>query len=65
MSKRMESNRPVTVVIIGAGGRGYLSYAPFAKKYPNQMQIVGVAEPDEKRRRTLQDEYVLSAKRHS
>nr|WP_318686457.1 Gfo/Idh/MocA family oxidoreductase [uncultured Acetatifactor sp.] len=63
MSKRMESNRPVTVVIIGAGGRGYLSYAPFAKKYPNQMQIVGVAEPDEKRRRTLQDEYVLSANR--
>ena len=55
MSKSKEARRPVTVVIIGAGGRGYLTYAPYAKKYPEQMKVVGVAEPDEKRRKMMQE----------
>lgn len=61
MSESKEARRPVTVVIIGAGGRGYLTYAPYAKKYPEQMKVVGVAEPDEKRRKMIQEEYRLSS----
>ena len=36
--------QPVTVIVVGAGGRG-TTYAVFAKEHPERMQIVGVAEP--------------------
>lgn len=38
------TQKPVTVLIIGAGGRGS-TYAGFAQLYPERMQVVGVAEP--------------------
>jgi predicted dehydrogenase len=37
-------DRPVTCIVLGAGGRGNV-YASYAAKYPDEMQIVGVAEP--------------------
>lgn len=39
-----EPERPVTVVVIGAGGRGN-AYAGYAAKAPGELQVVGVAEP--------------------
>lgn len=36
-----------TCIIVGAGGRGKDSYAPYIKE-KNLMNIVGVAEPDAK-----------------
>ena len=36
--------KPVTVLIIGAGGRGW-GYATYATQCPEQMKVVGVAEP--------------------
>lgn len=41
--------RPVKVLLIGAGHRGMI-YADYALKYPDEMQVVGVAEPNAKRR---------------
>ncbi len=38
------SKKPVSAVIIGAGGRG-MTYAQFAKEHPDRFQVVGVAEP--------------------
>jgi predicted dehydrogenase len=35
---------PVTMVVIGAGGRG-TGYATYATQHPDQLTIVGVAEP--------------------
>ena len=35
---------PVTLVIVGAGGRG-TGYASYAAKYPEEAKVVGVAEP--------------------
>lgn len=35
----------IDVVIVGAGSRGRLTYAPFAKLRPDLMRIIGVAEP--------------------
>lgn len=35
---------PVTLAIVGAGGRGS-AYADFARKYPGMAKVVGVAEP--------------------
>ena len=47
--------RPVTAVILGAGSRG-CSYAEFAKEYPEQLQIVAIAEPREDRRTALAEQ---------
>ena len=35
---------PIKVIIIGAGNRGTV-YASYAANFPQQMQVVGVAEP--------------------
>ena len=44
-----ELDQPVRVVLIGAGHRGSI-YADFAKKSPREMRVVGVADPNPKRR---------------
>ncbi|WP_026244904.1 Gfo/Idh/MocA family protein [Alkalispirochaeta alkalica] len=45
--------RPVTAVVIGAGSRGRDAYASYALRHPAELQITGVAEPDEARRNNL------------
>ena len=44
--------KPITAVILGAGSRGY-SYAEYAMEYPEQLQIVAIAEPRADRREIL------------
>jgi predicted dehydrogenase len=53
---------PVTLAIIGAGKRGE-AYADYAKKHPDQLQIVAVAEPRELLRRRLATEYGIPPER--
>lgn len=48
--------KPVEAVVIGAGGRGQ-AYSKFALKYPRELSIVAVAEPDEERRRRIAVEH--------
>jgi len=50
--------RPVTVVVIGAGGRG-MGYAQFAQAYPDRLKIVGVAEPRDWYRTQMADTYII------
>lgn len=45
--------RPLTAIIIGAGDRGGRAYAPYAQEFPNEFQIVGVAEPIQERRERI------------
>ncbi len=52
---------PITVIIAGAGGRGQ-TYASYAKKYPEEMQVVGVAEPLDYRRELMRTTYNIPAK---
>ena len=47
--------KPVTAVVLGAGSRGS-TYAGFAKDYPDQLQIVAIAEPRADRRNILAEE---------
>jgi predicted dehydrogenase len=36
---------PIQAIVFGAGGRG-MAYGKFALQYPDEMQVIGVAEPD-------------------
>lgn len=50
--------KPVTVLVVGAGGRG-TTYAQYATKCPEQMKVVGVAEPREFHRKKMVDEHQI------
>ena len=49
----------ITCIIVGAGGRGMDSYAPYIKE-SKIMKIVGVAEPDERKRKKFCSEHAVS-----
>lgn len=45
--------KKVTAVLLGAGSRGRYIYGPYAEKYPDQLKIVAVAEPNDERRKRI------------
>ena len=47
--------KPITAVVLGAGSRG-CSYSGYAMEYPEDLQIVAVAEPRSDRRNLLAEE---------
>ena len=53
-------HKPETLLIVGAGDRGR-TYASYAAKMPEQVKVVGVAEPLEERRRMVADAHGLEA----
>lgn len=42
--------KKITAILMGAGDRGLNAYAPYALKFPENLQFVAVAEPDPLRR---------------
>jgi len=54
-------DKPVTCIILGAGGRGNV-YASYAEQYPEEMRIVGVAEPIQFRRERFAKRYGIPEK---
>lgn len=51
----------VTFAICGCGQRGLLTYAPYAKEYPEKARIVAGADPDPLRLEVLRQEYAVSS----
>ena len=45
--------RPITAIVLGAGQRGADAYAGYALRFPDELKIVGAAEPCEERRLSL------------
>ena len=45
---------PITAIVLGAGQRGANVYAAYALSFPNELKIVGVAEPRADRRVLLE-----------
>lgn len=40
--------RKITAIVLGAGSRGH-AYSEYSLSCPEELEIVGVAEPDEKK----------------
>lgn len=55
-------SQPVTAVIVGAGHRA-LVYASYAKHRPDQLKIVGVADPNPQRVRQVAEMYGIPPER--
>ena len=53
-------NGPVTAVIVGGGHRSVI-YADHMLKYPDELKIVGIADPDPERREMCRERYGFSA----
>jgi predicted dehydrogenase len=53
-----QSKKPITAVIVGAGGRG-MTYAAFALEHSDRLKIVGVAEPRPFNRQKMAEIYEL------
>lgn len=53
------SKAPVAAVIVGAGHRS-ISYASYSLDHPDEIRIVGVADPNELRRKRVAETYGLS-----
>jgi predicted dehydrogenase len=52
-------SKPLDLVVIGAGSRGMYAYASYALRHPDQVRIVGVAEPNPLRRQRFADTHDL------
>lgn len=53
--------KPLTCIIIGAGNRGW-TYSLYASSFPEQMKIVGIAEPVKNRQEKFREAYKLDEK---
>ena len=55
--------KPVEVVVLGAGGRGYHAYGSWMRAHPERIRVVAVAEPDPERRERFARAHDLPAER--
>ncbi|ACT03888.1 Gfo/Idh/MocA family protein [Paenibacillus sp. JDR-2] len=42
--------KKIKLAVIGAGARGFLSYMPYVQRFPSEVEVVAVAEPNQERR---------------
>ena len=50
LKRRSMMEQPITAVIGGLGVRGYEVYASYARRNPDKIRIVAVADPDPAKR---------------
>ena len=53
------NTNPIKIIVLGAGQRGAEAYAPYALDNPQDVQIVGVAEPRDDRRERFAQTFSL------
>ena len=51
--KSSRSSKPISVIVIGAGNRGWRAYSSYGLKFPEELKVVGVAEPIPYRRERI------------
>lgn len=60
MSSATFASGPVRAVLVGAGNRGREVYGAWARKHPDRMRIVAVADPDAGRRAEAQAQHAIA-----
>ena len=60
-SKR-KNKKPVSVIVIGAGSRGWGAYSSYGLKFPKELKVVGVAEPIPYRRERISKAFNIPEK---
>lgn len=55
--------KPVEAVLVGAGSRGFDTYGAYAHRFPQQLNFIAVAEPNEQRRLRLAAEHNIPHER--
>lgn len=55
----METKKPVTAIIVGAGHRA-ITYGDYSFTHPEDLKVVGIAEPNEVRRKMTAERYGFS-----
>jgi predicted dehydrogenase len=53
--------KPVTAIVLGAGNRGWRAYSSYAQRFPEELKIVGVAEPIPYRRERISKAFGIPA----
>lgn len=51
--KDKKPGKPIKVIVVGAGNRGWGAYSSYGLKNPDELQVVGVAEPIPYRRERI------------
>lgn len=59
---KADIDKPITVVVVGAGSRGKV-YSSYAAKYPDLVKIVGVSDINPDRRQTFAKKYGIPEER--
>ena len=55
----MDTKKPVTAIIVGAGHRS-ITYGDYSFEHPDDLKIVGIADPNEVRRKMTAERYGFS-----
>ena len=55
----MDTKKPVTAIIVGAGHRS-ITYGDYSFDHPDDLKIVGIADPNEVRRKMTAERYGFS-----
>lgn len=61
-SIRADISKPITIAVIGAGGRGNV-YAGYARKYPDLVKVVAVSDINDYRLKKMSDEFKIPQER--
>ena len=54
--------KPKTAILIGAGDRGKDIFGNYALRYPNEIRIIAVADPNQKRREAVASDHFIEQK---
>ena len=57
----LKLSRPVKVIVLGAGNRGWGAYSSYGLQHPEELQVVGVAEPIPYRRERISKAFNIPA----
>lgn len=53
-------NKPITAIIVGGGHRSFI-YGDYSLQHPDELKIVGIADPDKSRRNSAVERFGISA----